>query len=96
MLFDGFEDEDGNLTNIAYADGYWFGDRLLEGVMFKYEISPSGELSAAFMEENAYTMQLNREFWLSAAREYAESGQSLYATATGGTDVYAKPAIAIL
>lgn len=68
-----FEDEDGNKTMTAQVDGYSFGDRLLEGVMFDITIESDGSLSAK-VEKNAesYFEDLNKDKWLKEAIKYAE------------------------
>lgn len=50
-------------------DGYVFGDRILEGVMFK--VMP--DLSVSIAPENAeYFKDLNQKKWLKAAKEHAK------------------------
>jgi len=68
-----FEDEDGNKTMTAQVDGYSFGDRLLEGVMFDITIESDGSLSAKVDKSaESYFEDLNKEKWLKEAIKYAE------------------------
>lgn len=48
-------------------DGYCFGDRLLEGVMFIGFISGEVRVSE---ESEVYFQQLNQQMWLEQAKEY--------------------------
>lgn len=58
-------------VDAVYFDGYAFGDRLLEGVMFK--LTKEGEVY--FKDDpatDAYVQQLNTEYWLTAAVDWIE------------------------
>ena len=56
----------------AMIDGYSFGDRLLEGVMFIITIQDDGSLSAEVHPNYAaYFNQLNTQMWLERALENA-------------------------
>ena len=69
--FSHFEDEDGNRYSEAKIDGYNFGDRLLEGVMFVVSIK-NGELSVKVDKDaEEYFSGLNQKKWLEAAKDYA-------------------------
>lgn len=68
-----FDYEDGRTTQTAFLDGYSFGDRLLEGVMVKCFLDENGFLEVSFVEDaEPYMCQLNEEYWLKQALEYAE------------------------
>ena len=68
-----FEDEDGNKTMTVKVDGYSFGDRLLEGVIFDITIESDGSLSAKVEKSAEYYFEdLNKEKWLKAAIKCAE------------------------
>jgi len=56
-------------------DGYSFGDRLLEGVMFEIKFNNNDEVISVEVQESAkgYFENLNQEKWLNAAKKYAES-----------------------
>ena len=55
----------------AKIDGYGFGDRLLEGVMFIITIQEDGTLKVESNEECAdYMKQLNVEYWNEKALEF--------------------------
>jgi hypothetical protein len=74
MKFKGFSYEDGRIIKVAYFDGYGFGDRMLEGVPFKAEVTKDGKLKVSFAEpDGAYEQGLNRKKWEKEALEYAET-----------------------
>ena len=57
----------------ALLDGYYVGDRLLEGVMFEVRIADDGTFSVApraGME--AYLIGLNMPHWIKLMTEYAK------------------------
>ena len=57
----------------ALLDGYDFGDRLLEGVMFEVRVADDGTISIQVQEKHrSYFSQLNEQMWLEAAKERAE------------------------
>jgi len=59
-------------ADYGLVDGYAFGDRLLEGVMFKIK-AKDGVLTAEVMPRSAaYFEHLNKEKWLAEAVRYAE------------------------
>ena len=55
---------------IVYFDGYGFGDRMLEGVMFKVSRDSNGEIDVASVDSvedwdtDAYLIGLNKEYWM--------------------------------
>jgi hypothetical protein len=58
----------------AMIDGYSFGDRMLEGVMFIITIEDDGSLSAEVHPNHAnYFNQLNTQMWLERAVESAKT-----------------------
>lgn len=65
------EDKDG--VEYAYINGYDFGDRLLEGVLFKIIIE-NNEFKAVDVEPGAkeYFSQLNQKKWLKEATDFAK------------------------
>ena len=74
--FSCFRFDDGRTTNKAYLDGYSIGDRLLEGVPIEVEINADGSLRVEFyIADDAarnYIAKLNREHWVTVAKEFAE------------------------
>lgn len=69
-----YYDEDAVLPKAKKAklDGYEFGDRLLEGVMFIYTINNDGSLSVEVEESSKdYFDNFNKEKWLKIALQYA-------------------------
>lgn len=85
--FKGFEKGDGTLVKEAWFDGYPFGDKLLEGVMFKATISDRGFLFASVGPASAaYFSSLSRK-WLSAAAEYARDNDIFCEREDGGEEV---------
>jgi len=90
--FKGFGDyETGKVeTNVAYFDGYAFGDRILEGVMFKAEIDAKGIMYVSFVDDSKtdpYLCQLNENHWLENAAEYAEHNDEFCVDPSGSGDV---------
>jgi hypothetical protein len=68
-----FSFEDGRTTQVAYFDGYDFGDRLLEGVPFKATILSNGKIQIQFaFPKGEYERQLNQKHWIKEAKEFAE------------------------
>jgi hypothetical protein len=61
-------------VNKAKLDGYLFGDRLLEGVMFEITIDANGKMSADTPDphDKEYMDDLNVAKWNRAAVETAE------------------------
>ena len=56
----------------ALVDGYGFGDRLLEGVMFNIMVIGDKIIAMAATKEDAvYIDDLNKEKWLAEAAVYA-------------------------
>ena len=50
---------------VFYVDGYQFGDRLLEGVMFKCGLLDGGTSAVVYGPEcDAYTASLNMKMWM--------------------------------
>lgn len=67
-----FDFEDQTTTQVAYLDGYQFGDRLLEGVIFKCEILKDQRLKISVTPKcQAYFKKLNQDTWLRTALAYA-------------------------
>jgi hypothetical protein len=73
--FKGFDYENGKIVKVAYFNGYAFGDKLLEGVMFKAEIVADGTMNVSLTKDaEVYfkTAKLSQKQWLKEAYEYAE------------------------
>lgn len=83
--YKGFLKEDEvTIVDTAYIDGYHFGDRLLEGVMFRVTVK-DGDLSVEVIEQcKKYFSRLNQEMWLGAALAYAKDNDIFYETPKGG------------
>lgn len=60
-------------VDVLYLDGYNFGDRLLEGVIFQIRVAPGGDNLAVSVDgqDEKYLKDLNSRKWLNEAREYA-------------------------
>jgi len=58
-------------VEVAFTDGYGFGDKLMDGVIFEYRVV-DGEVRATGVrkEDEAYFEQFNRDFWLKKADRY--------------------------
>lgn len=64
------------IENKFLVDGYSFGDRLLEGVMFEVEFNKStGKIINVVVEKShaAYFSSLNSKKWIEEAKRYANS-----------------------
>lgn len=82
-----FKFDDGRTTSTAYFDGYAFGDTLLEGVIFKAEILPSGALTIEVIDGMEYFQDLNTKKWMREAMEYAAQAEEFSETKRGGEDL---------
>lgn len=83
-----FEDKSGKKHSIAGIDGYSFGDRLLEGVMFIISITKDGELKAKVQDSDKdYFSDLNEERWLASAVSHAEENDIFYKVNQKGSSV---------
>jgi len=68
-----FECEDCGPIDYYLMDGYAFGDRLLEGVLFKVFFNETDELCVKpDALDGGYLKQLNEKHWMKQALEYAE------------------------
>jgi hypothetical protein len=82
-----FESGDGKKSKSAKIDGYSFGDRLLEGVMFIITIQEDGTLKAETEPSaKSYMEDLNEKKWLKEALKEAESTDIFYAANNGNED----------
>ena len=73
IKYRGFEKEDGTIIQTAYFDGYHFGDRLLEGVMFKVTVTEKGKLEVEpCPDAEDYLKDVNRKKWLGEAKKFAK------------------------
>lgn len=68
-----FRTEDKDEVEYAYINGYDFGDRLLEGVLFKIVIE-NNKFKTVDVAPDAkeYFSQLNQKKWLREATEFAK------------------------
>lgn len=83
--FKGFDYEDGRIVKEAYFNGYNFGDRLLEGVIFKATIQNDGTMKVEVTPASAdYLRGLNAKKWLKEALEYAQ-GNDLFSEKPDGS-----------
>lgn len=83
--YKGFSNESGKIFKNAYFHGYNFGDRLLEGVMFRATVNDNGELSVECTKSGiAYFKKLNMKMWSDLALEYAKQNDIFQATEKGG------------
>ena len=86
--FKGFEKEDGSLVNEAWLNGYQFGDRLLEGVMFQVCINEYGRMSVSVGKSYAeYFSNFNEKKWLNEALKYAQENDIFQEHKDGGEDL---------
>ncbi len=62
----------------ALLDGYSFGDRILEGVIFRVTIDENGEVQVKEEEpDHPYNEVLNMKKWLKKAKIFAEEADVL-------------------
>ena len=85
-----FVDEDGETVKYAYVDGYNFGERLLEGVIFCLTIKDDKVTADIRKADASYMKQLNKKMWVKEAVKYAVKGGDLTSTAEGGKEVRLK------
>jgi len=66
-------DKCGDLDSVVFS-GYPFGDRLLEGVMFKAFFDNGGTLKVTLNDpsDKAYCSQLNMKYWYKEALDFAK------------------------
>lgn len=70
-----------------YVDGYDFGDRLLERVMFKCALLDGGNSGVVFGPEyDAYTASLNMKMWMQTCAEQLAQLDIVSENLHGGTD----------
>ena len=70
---------------MALLDGYHFGDRILEGVMFEITITDNNTITAKAQKESAdYMATLNESKWNNAAVECAKSYDVFVCPTCGG------------
>lgn len=82
-----FLDDDNKEYTVAYFDGYSFGDRLLEGVIFKAELLPDGFLEVSTAPRSAsYMKSLNENKWLEEALAFAIQNDMFMASETGSDE----------
>lgn len=86
--FKGFKKEDGTIVKEAWFDGYPFGDRVLEGVMFKATIGDSGHMSVTIAPSCAeYFSNLNEKKWLKEAVDFAMDSDMFQEREDGGEEL---------
>jgi hypothetical protein len=80
-----FRKEDGTLLDAAYINGYGFGERLLEGVIFKVAINEDMTFNVTSVDDpnKGYLGGLNMVKWLELAVNYA-SRQDIFAELPSG------------
>lgn len=88
MKYKGFDYEDGRIVKIAYFNGYNFGDRLLEGVMFKAIVNDEGDLRVEITDNcKKYFENLNKKKWLGEALDYAKNNDIFSEKEHGGEEL---------
>lgn len=66
----------------AFIDGYSFGDRLLEGAMFKITITKDNKFKAETLpKDKDYLDGLNMKKWMKAALEYVKDNDIFFVDA---------------
>lgn len=70
----------------AFLDGYAFGDRLLEGVLFRIDLAPQGPVASLASSDEAYFATLNTGHWLREAAKAALT-DTLTSAPESGCDV---------
>lgn len=79
-----FEDQHHKEYQVAYFDGYAFGDRVLEGVMFKATLLPNKHLEVTIAPDSLdYFSDLNMGKWTKEALEFALTNDVFYADEEG-------------
>lgn len=83
------EDQDPNdpiaPMKTALVNGYGFGDRLMEDVMYKLTITSDGEIKVSFDKETKdYMEQFNITYWTNACLKYVKQNDLF--EFDGGTD----------
>ena len=82
-----FETEDGTQLDTAIFDGYYVGDRLLEGVKFIVKIQ-EGKLHAKIHPEDSdYFSTLNEKKWLKTVTDYVQD-YDVFEHPENGEEVY--------
>lgn len=82
-----FDDEDGNLYQEAYLDGYCLAT-ILEGVIIKCSLDSGGYLTVSFLEKDIdFLKEFNTEFWLKQALSFAEQNDIFNEKESGGRDL---------
>lgn len=70
---------------VFYVDGYQFGDRLLEGVMFKCGLLDGGTSAVVYGPEcDAYTASLNMKMWMHTCADQLGSMDMVRSDPAGG------------
>jgi hypothetical protein len=82
-------DDCGDIDHVL-MDGYGFGDRLLEGVMFEVRVGKKGLQVRVQDDCSDYFSGLNKKKWLKEAAEYAKDNDVATCPHCGG-DVGAQP-----
>lgn len=75
MKFKGFQAEGSNeIVATAYLDGHYVEDRILEGVIFKIKVLPSGELNVNFAKPNDPSLDgLDKQYWINYVKDSIEN-----------------------
>jgi hypothetical protein len=85
-----FQNEKGETFDHAWVNGYHFGDRLLEGVMFKVVIEKGNKIKAIDVDEDSrgYTSGLNMKRWIKAATDFASTNDIFYSSSQGNDEIF--------
>lgn len=68
-----FDCENCGSQDYALIDGYFFGERILEGVNFEVRVSMEGSFSVKVdPQSEPYFEKLNKKKWLKEAKAYVE------------------------
>lgn len=80
-----FKDKDGNTYDKVYVDGYHFGDRLMEGVVFEVSISKNNKFKCDVSDDDRawLTENFNAPEWLKKCREFCEENDIFYSVPPG-------------
>jgi hypothetical protein len=95
--FQAFSNESGKKLTTAYMDGYAFGDRLLEGVMFQVSIRKDGTLTVApaRAQDKEHLEGLNAGKWLRVALDFAHGSALFSEEPEGGSEDFALEEVGI-
>ena len=82
-----FDCEKCGRIEMALLNGYYVGDRLLEGVLFECQQNDDGTFNIQITEDSKeYFSQFNQQMWLTRMVEYAQN-IDFFICPTCGNDV---------